>query len=65
MKTKEGLPYCISFDTLDMPGKIKAVRVQLDTIIIAETDKVRVDLVDHPLYAKLEQYVRANPSGRK
>lgn len=65
MKTKEGLPYCVSFDTLDMPGKIKAVRVQIDTIIMSETDKVRVDLADHPLYAKLEQYVLANPSKRK
>jgi hypothetical protein len=61
MKNKNELPYCVSFDTMDMPGKIKCVRVQLDTIIISESDTVRVDLVDHPLYPKLVEYVRNNP----
>ena len=56
------LPYCISFDTQDMPGKIVAVGVQLNTIIMKDTDRVRIDLVDHPLYPALEKYVKSNPS---
>jgi hypothetical protein len=61
MKTKDGLSYCISFETREMPGKIVAVRVQLDTIIMGLDDKVRVDLADHPLYPKLVEYVLNNP----
>lgn len=62
MKTHKGLPYCISFDTKEMPGKIVAVRVDLSKHIMSETDSVSVALVEHPLYPELERYVRANPS---
>lgn len=62
MKNRGGIPYAISFDTKEMPGKVVGVRVQLDTMIIGTDDKVRVDLSDHPLYEKLEQYVLHNPS---
>lgn len=65
MKTKKGLDYGVSFDKLDMPGKIRAVRVQLDTVIMGPDSRIRVDLCDHPLYPKLEQYVLANPSRGK
>jgi hypothetical protein len=60
MKTKDGLDYCISFDTNEMPGKIVCVRVQLDTTIIGMDDKIRLDLVNHPLYRHLEEYVLNN-----
>lgn len=62
MRFKQGFPYAISFDTKEMPGKIVAVRVQLDTTVIGPDDTVRVDLAAHPLYEKLEQYVLNNPS---
>lgn len=55
-------PYAISFDTHDTPGKIKAITVQLSVIYMSMTDRARIDLVDHPLYAQLESYVRNNPS---
>lgn len=60
MKKFNGLPYCISFDTKEMPGKIVAVSVSLDTIILGPNDSTRVDLVDHPLYSHLEKYVLDN-----
>jgi hypothetical protein len=61
MKTNQGLVYAISFDTNNTPGKIEAITVALDKIYMSETDEVRVDLADHPLYRHLEAYVRANP----
>ena len=65
MKDKEGLPFAISFDTKDMPGKIKAVIVTLDVKIMTLDDEVRVDLFSHPLYPRLERYVLANLKKRK
>lgn len=62
MKDSKGLPYCISFDTKDMPGKVVAIRVELTKMFVEPSDKVRVDLVDHPLYKQLEQYVLNNRS---
>jgi hypothetical protein len=61
----KGLPYGISFETREMPGKIKAITVALDTVIMKETDSIRVDLCDHPLYPNLVKYVEANPIGGK
>ena len=60
-----GLPenYYVSFDTLDMPGKIVAVKVSLGKAIISDMNKgLRVDLANHPQYRALEAYVLANPS---
>lgn len=65
MKKNRGVPYCISFETKEMPGKIVAVSVALDKVIMRDIDTARVDLVDHPLYEKLEQYVLANPSAKR
>lgn len=62
MRKMKGVAYGIDFDTLDMPGKVKAVTVALDILIMRDVDSVRVDLCDHPLYAKLERYVLANPT---
>lgn len=58
----------ISFDTKEMPGLITSVQVILDRKIHRRSDFeerfFRVDLCNHPLYAELEAYVLANPSGR-
>ena len=54
--------FYISFSTKIEPGKIVAVRVRLDQVIIAELDvQMRVDLCDHPLYRDLQTYVEGNP----
>jgi hypothetical protein len=60
--SKTGLPYGISFDTKEVPGKIRFVKVILSHDFMSDKDRIRVDLVDHPLYKQLEQYVLANPS---
>lgn len=62
MKDKNGLPYCIDFDTKEMPGLIVGTKVVLDKHIFGKMDSVRIDLCDHPLYKNLEAYVKANPS---
>ena len=63
MTNLEGLPYCISFDTKEMPGKILAVKVDLSYYVMRDlSEAVRVDLSAHPLYPVLEEYVKANPS---
>ncbi|HRQ13075.1 MAG TPA: hypothetical protein PK205_07200 [Promineifilum sp.] len=57
--------YHISFDTKDMPGRIKTVTVQLGTGILRDmNERVRIDLADHPAYPELERYVLNNPSRR-
>lgn len=57
--------YYIEFDTLDMPGRIKATTVRLDVDVVRDMNaKMDVSLVDDPLYPKLEAYVLANPSGK-
>lgn len=61
MKTNQGLPYCVSFDTKEMPGKVVGVRVQLDKMVLADDTSVRVDLADHPLYRHLHDYCAKNP----
>lgn len=61
MKNAEA--YYIEFDTNAIPGKLRAVKVALDSEIISDMDKgLRVDLALHPLYPALEKYVLANPS---
>lgn len=54
----------ISFDTLDMPGKIKAVKVSLSVEVfdgVRDADKTfYINLCDHPLYPALVAYVAAN-----
>lgn len=58
----DGNRFCIAFDTKEMPGKIVAVTVALDTWIMSDSDVANVALADHPLYPKLVQYVMANPA---
>lgn len=54
--------YCIAFDTKSTLGFIRAVKVTLETDMIAPDDeKHRVDLKAHPLYSHLKAYVKANP----
>lgn len=59
-----GKKYHISFDTKDMPGRIKAVTVELGIDIMREQSVADISLAAHPLYPQLEQYVLANPSGK-
>lgn len=57
--------YYINFDTNEMPGRIKATTVRLDTDVVRDMNKgLPVDLVDDPLYPQLERYVLDNPSGK-
>lgn len=64
MKTTKGLNYGISFDTKEMPGKVVAVVVSLDKMIMGPDDSVSVSLCDHPLYHHLVKYVLSNPARR-
>lgn len=65
MKTHKGLPYCISFDTKEMPGKIVGIRVELNKYVFGMNDSVNVALCEHPLYHHLEAYVLANKDKKK
>lgn len=52
--------YYIEFNTNKL-GVLTATRVVLKTEVIVDMDKkMRVDLVDHPLYPKLVKYVLSN-----
>jgi len=54
--------YYIAFNTLEMPGKLVAVSVQLSTEIIADlTRLLPINLCEHPLYPELARYVKDNP----
>jgi hypothetical protein len=54
--------YYISFDTKEVPGMIKAVKVSLDTEIVSDMGKkFPINLVDDPLYLALCRYIRNNP----
>jgi hypothetical protein len=54
--------YYISFDTKEFPGMIKAVKVSMDTEIVADiTKSFPINLVDDPLYLALCKYIRNNP----
>ncbi|MBP6543219.1 MAG: hypothetical protein KA265_11555 [Piscinibacter sp.] len=52
--------FCIAFDVLDS-GYVKAVKVTIEEDVMDASDRARVDLADHPLYEKLQQYVKNNP----
>lgn len=54
--------YYISFDTKEIPGGIKAVKVSLDNIIVLDKNKTfNIALCEDPLYPVLVKYVKANP----
>lgn len=57
--------YSIAFDTQGLHGYIKKVDVTLAVDVMDVADIAQIDLRDDPLYPYLEQYVKANPSGRK
>jgi hypothetical protein len=65
VKTKKGRPYCIAFQTDEVPGKITGISVQLDKIFLHPDDVVQLDLRRHPLYHYLATYVRDNPPARQ
>lgn len=51
----------VSFETKGHAGYIKTVKVTIEEDVMDSMDTARVDLADHPLYKKLQDYVRANP----
>ncbi|GEM_PF-5175016 len=53
--------FCIEFDTKEMPGLIVATEVCIRRRIMRQQDVARVDLPDHPLYPKLQTYVKGSP----
>lgn len=53
--------YYISFDTLDMPGVVRAIAVTVDCEIKPLETEFDVNLCSHPLYPALVMYVKANP----
>lgn len=58
--------YHIEFDTLDMPGRLKATFVTLGVDVVRDMHaKMNIALVDDPLYEKLERYVLGNPSRKR
>jgi hypothetical protein len=57
--------YYIDFDTKAVPGKLKAVKVQIgEEVLEANDTPLAINLCEHPLYAQLERYVRENPSAK-
>lgn len=52
----------IDFDTEEMPGLIVTTSVKLSRGVMRPEDRVRINLPDHPLYARLERFVLANPT---
>lgn len=63
--SKKELPatntFHISFDTRTGAGLIRSVKVTLEEDLIDMDDSVRIDLAEHPLYKKLQTYVKENP----
>ena len=57
----------VSFDTKTNPGFVRSVKITITEDLLMSDESVRIDLANHPLYPKLEKYVRDNPSrgGRK
>jgi hypothetical protein len=57
----------ISFDTdaVKATGIIKFVKVTICEDTLDSDDSVFVNLCEHPLYPKLEQYVKSNLSKRR
>jgi hypothetical protein len=55
------MEYYISFDTKINPGKLEAVKITIENVTITDMDKpLKIDLVNHPLYSDLRNYVLAN-----
>lgn len=53
--------YYVSFDTKTYPGKLAAVRIRLDTCVIADMNiPLPINLCEHPLYRDLQNYVDGN-----
>jgi hypothetical protein len=59
------MEYFVSFDTKSVVGKIVAVRVRIDTVLIEATSvkELSIDLCDNALYPDLVRYVDSNKSG--
>lgn len=60
-----GDTFYIEFNTEDGPG-IFATKVVICSEYLQDMNAtLRIDLCDHPLYKKLEQYVKANPTWKR
>ena len=53
----------IEFNTVEAPGLIVATKITIEKVFLrqSESQTFRVDLSEHPLYAKLADYVKNNP----
>lgn len=59
-------PYYIEFKTNEIPGKLVATRVTLDSEIISNDGReMAINLCDDPLYPLLVAYVKANPKSQR
>ena len=58
--------YYIHFNTTEMRPYLLATTVELGHELVRDMDMpMRIDLRDHPLYERLEDYVHANPSAAR
>ena len=55
--------YAIAFELKTGAGLIRYCKVTIEEALMDEDDMVSVNLVDHPLYPQLAQYVKANRKG--
>jgi hypothetical protein len=54
--------FYIDFDTESEPGKLGAVKVTIGYETITDMEReLNIGLCNHPLYSKLQDYVKANP----
>lgn len=51
----------IEFQVDKKTGYITATQIVISSVILDVMDSARVDLADHPLYKKLQRYVKGNP----
>ena len=58
------MKYSISFQVDKKSGYINTVDVELSEGVMDALDQARIDLMDHPLYAQLQEYVLNNPVPR-
>lgn len=61
-KSKIGNVFHVAFDSAGKSGYMLGVKITIEQELVEPDATYRIDLRDHPLYKKLEQYVKANPS---
>lgn len=60
---RPGVQYAVAASTsgIEKTGHIRVTVVTLGHDVVDMDEAIRVDLADHPLYAELQAYVKANP----